>query len=230
MGMSWGKNCVTDFTEIWFIGLAWAKLLKFWPKVNTFKEAIKIVLFWGDFPLKKNKLMTSWQWPVHICSRYTTPAKCSRNMFSVHERSYYEHCEMFSVQVENDTHLGLRSMTYCVYTAQRVRSFWCALSVLIAVCVLSPAHLEYCSRYTSVHTCFGCVLRGRFDHVPAGTVLAGTILFRTLFRLQEMVCTENMFPLELYREQVWTPGIRALVACRCSFSCNQALFFLNFYV
>ena len=21
-----------------------------------------------------------------------------------------------------------------------------------------------------------------------------------------MVCTENMFPLELYREQVWTPG------------------------
>ena len=125
-----------------------------------------------------------------ICSRYTTPAKCSRNMFSVHERSYYEHCEMFSVPIR---------MTYCVYTAQRVRSFWCALSVLIAVCVLSPAHLEHCSRYTSVHTCFGCVLRGRFvprtwfDHVPAGTVLAGTILFRTPFRLQEMVCTENMF-------------------------------------
>ena len=76
-------------------------------------------------------------------------------------------------------------MTYCVYTAQRARSFWCALSVLIAVCVLSPAHLEHCSRYTSVHTCFGCVLRRRFvprtwfDHVPAGTVLAGTILFRT---------------------------------------------------
>ena len=22
-----------------------------------------------------------------------------------------------------------------------------------------------------------------------------------------MVCTENMFPLELYREQVWTPGL-----------------------
>ena len=103
------------------------------------------------------------------------------------------------VQVENGKHLGLRSMTYCVYTAQRVRSFWCALSVLIAVCVLSPAHLEHCSGYMSVHTCFGCVLRGRFvprtwfDDVPAGTVLAGTILFRTPFRLQEMVCTENMF-------------------------------------
>ena len=63
-----------------------------------------------------------------------------------------------SFKVENGTHLGLRSMTYCVYTAQRVRSFWCALSVLIAVCVLSSAHLEHCSWYTSVHTCFGCVL------------------------------------------------------------------------
>ena len=107
-------------------------------------------------------------------------------------------------------------MTYCVYTAQRVRSFWCALSVLTAVCVLSPAHLEHCSRYTSVHTCFGCVLRGRFvprtwfDHVPAGTVLAGTILFRTRSDYKKWcvprTCSENMFPLELYREQVWTPG------------------------
>ena len=122
----------------------------------------------------------SWYTSVHI----TSTVKCSRYPFD---------------QVENGTHLGLRSMTYCVYTAQRVRSFWCALSVLIAVCVLSPAHLEHCSRYTSVHTCFGCVLRGRFvprtwfDHVPAGTVLAGTILFSTPFRLQKMVCTENMF-------------------------------------
>ena len=57
---------------------------------------------------------------------------------------------------------GLRSMTYCVYTAQRVRSFWCALSVLIAVCVLSPAHLVQCSRYRSVHICSGGVLTGSF--------------------------------------------------------------------
>ena len=57
---------------------------------------------------------------------------------------------------------GLRSMTYCVYTAQRVRSFWCALSVLIAVCVLSPAHLVHCSRYRSVHICSGGVLTGSF--------------------------------------------------------------------
>ena len=121
-----------------------------------------------------------------------------------------------SFKVENGTYLGLRSMTYCVYTAQRARSFWCALSVLIAVCVLSPAHLEHCSRYTSVHTCLGCVLRGRFvprtwfDHVPAGTVLAGTILSRTRSDYKKWcvprTCSENMFPLELYREQVWTPG------------------------
>ena len=39
--------------------------------------------------------------PIHICSRYTTPAKCSRNMFSVHERSYYEHCEMFSLPIRS---------------------------------------------------------------------------------------------------------------------------------
>ena len=126
------------------------------------------------------------------CSRYTSvhitsTVKCSRYPF---------------VQVENGTHLGLRSMTYCVYTAQRVRSFWCALSVLIAICMLSPAHLEHCSRYTSVHTCFGCVLRG--------TVLAGTILFRTHSDYKKWcvprTCSENMFPLELYREQVWTPS------------------------
>ena len=48
-------------------------------------------------------------------------------MFSVHERSDCEHCEnvlgMYSFRFKISTHLGLRSMTYCVYTAQRVRSF-----------------------------------------------------------------------------------------------------------
>ena len=157
--------------------------------------------------------------PVHICSRYTTRQNvlgtCSRYT-SVHITSTVKCSRYPFVQVENGTHLGLRSMTYCVCTAQRVRSFWCALSMLIAVCVLSPAHLEHCSRYTSVHTCFGCVLRGRFvprtwfDHVPAGTVLAGTILFRTRSDYKKWcvprTCSENMFPLELYREQAWTPG------------------------
>ena len=64
---------------------------------------------------------------------------------------------------------------------------------------------------------FGGVLRGRFvprtwlDRVPAGTVLAGTRLFRTRSDYKKWcvprTCSENMFPLELYREQVWTPGL-----------------------
>ena len=154
-----------------------------------------------------------------------SPPRARSYMFSVHNpgKMFSEHVlgtrafrlralwNVFGThlfKVENGTHLGLCSMTYCVYTAQRVRSFWCALSVLIAVCVLSPAHLEHCSRYTSVHTCFGCVLRGRFvprtwfDHVPAGTVLPGTILFRTRSDYKKWCvprtcsrwnCTENKY-------------------------------------
>ena len=152
-------------------------------------------------------------------------------MFSVHNpgKMFSEHVlgtrafilrALWNVLGTHSFRLKMASISVCavwriVYT--RVRSFWCALSVLIAVCVLSPAHLEHCSRYTSVHTCFGCVLRGRFvprtwfDHVPAGTVLAGTILFRTRSDYKKWcvprTCSENMFPLELYREQVWTPGM-----------------------
>ena len=90
-----------------------------------------------------------------------------------------------SFRLRIGTHLGLRSMTYCVYTAKCVRSFSRALSVLIAVCVLSPAHLEHVLGFTSFRLRFGGALRGRFiprtwfDCVPAGTVLAGTRLFRT---------------------------------------------------
>ena len=154
--------------------------------------------------------------PVHMFSVHN-PGK----MFSEHVlgtrafilRALWNVLGTHLFKVENGTHLGLRSMTYCVYTAQRVRSFWCALSVLIAVCVLSPAHLEHCSRYTSVHTCFGCVLMGRFvprtwfDHVPAGTVLAETILFRTRSDYKKWCvprtcsrwnCTENK-----YERPVW---------------------------
>ena len=133
-----------------------------------------------------------------ICSRYTYPVKFSRNKFLVHERSDCEHCEMFLVPLRSDlksAHISVCSMTYCVttYTAQRVeiqcarlmRSFQCALSVLIAVCVLSPAQLEHLLSFTSFRLCFGGVLRGQFaprtwfDHVPAGTVLARTQHFRT---------------------------------------------------
>ena len=57
--------------------------------------------------------------------------------------------------------------------------------MLIAVCVLSPAHLEHVLCFTSFRLRFGGVLRGRFvprtcfDRVLAGTVLVGTRLFRT---------------------------------------------------
>ena len=121
------------------------------------------------------------------------------------------------------THLGLRSMT-CVYTAQRVknntrlmRSFQCALSVLIAVCVLSPAQLELVLGFTAFRLRFGGELRGRFvprtwfNRVPAGTVLAGTRLFRTCSDYKKwcVPTSENMFQLEPYREHMWTPGSSA---------------------
>ena len=46
------------------------------------------------------------------------------------------------------------------------------------------------------------------------TVLAGTRLFRTHSDYKKWceprTCSENMFPLELYREQVWTPGLSVI--------------------
>ena len=57
--------------------------------------------------------------------------------------------------------------------------------MLIAVSPLSPAQLEHVLGFTSFRHCFGGELRGRFvprtwfDLVPAGTVVAGTRLFRT---------------------------------------------------
>ena len=61
--------------------------------------------------------------PVHICSRYTTPAKCSRNKFSVHERSDCEHCEMFSVPLRSDlisAHISVCAVWLIVYTLRNV--------------------------------------------------------------------------------------------------------------
>ena len=123
------------------------------------------------------------------------------------------------------THLGLRSMTYCVYTVQRfklksntrlMRSVQRALFVLIAVCVLSPAQLEHVLGFTSFRLHFGGVLNGRFvprtwfDRVPAGTVLEGTQLFRTRSDYKKWcvprTCSRNMFQLEPYREHMWTLG------------------------
>ena len=61
--------------------------------------------------------------PVHICSRYTTPAKCSRNKFSVHERSDCEHCEIFSVPLRSDlksAHISICAVWLIVYTLRNV--------------------------------------------------------------------------------------------------------------
>ena len=83
-----------------------------------------------------------------------------------------------------------------------MRSFYRALSVLIAVCVLSPAQLEHVLGFTSFRLRFGGVLRRRFvprtwfDRVPAGTVLAGTRLFRTRSDYKKWcvprTCSENV--------------------------------------
>ena len=69
-----------------------------------------------------------WKWledhvgPVHIGSRYTTPAKCSRNKFSVHE-CFCEHCEMFSVPLRSDlklAHISICAVWLIVYTLRNV--------------------------------------------------------------------------------------------------------------
>ena len=95
----------------------------------------------------------------------------------------------------------------------------CAMCDVILTCTLhadsglraKPRPLEHVLGITSFRLRFGGVLRGRFvprtcfDRVPAGTRL-----FRTRSdykkRCVPRTCSENMFPLELYREQVWTPG------------------------
>ena len=76
--------------------------------------------------------------------------------------------------------------------------------MLIAVCVLSPDHLEHVLGFTSFRLRFGGVLRGRFvprtcfDRVPAGTVLAGTRLYRIRSDYKKWcvprTCSEKMFP------------------------------------
>ena len=146
--------------------------------------------------------------PVHICSRYTTPAKCSRNKFSVHKHSDCEHCEMFSVPLRSDlksAHISVCAVWLIVYTLRNVwghinpfsvQSLWrfqnlawngltCTLRGDSGLRATSPAQLEHVLGFTSFRLRFGGVLRGWFvprtwfDCVPAGTVLAGTRLFRT---------------------------------------------------
>ena len=65
----------------------------------------------------------------------------------------------------------------------------------------------------SVHERSDFVLRGRFvprtwfDRVPAGTVLAGTRLFRTRSDYKKWCVPRTCSRWKLYREQVWMPGM-----------------------
>ena len=122
------------------------------------------------------------------------------------------------------THFGLRSMTYCIYmyTAQHVRSFYRALSMLIAVCVLSPAQLEHVLGFTSFRLHFGGVLRGRFvprtrfDRVPAGTVLAGTQLFRTRSDCKKWCVPRTMWTPGVMLQSTFPPNLFALNCLPCA--------------
>ena len=79
--------------------------------------------------------------------------------------------------------------------------------MLIVVCVLSPAqlHVEHDLSFTAFRLRFVGVLRGQFvqrtwfDRVPAGTVLAGTQLFRTRSDYKKWCVPrtyyEKMFPV-----------------------------------
>ena len=119
---------------------------------------------------------------------------------------------------------GLRSLTSMHYTAQRENSLVGMIDRLTLghnawspqLCT-KPRPLEHVLGTTAFRLRFGGVLRGWFvprtwfDHVPAGTVLAGTVPARTRSDYKKWcvprTCSENMFPLELYREQVWMPGM-----------------------
>ena len=119
---------------------------------------------------------------------------------------------------------GLRSLTSMHYTAQRENLLVGMIDRLTLghnthspqLCA-KPRLLEHVLGTIAFRLRFGCVLRGWFvprtwfDQVPAGTVLAGTVPARTRSDYKKWcvprTCSENMFPLELYREQVWTPGM-----------------------
>ena len=118
---------------------------------------------------------------------------------------------------------GLRSLTSMHYTAQRENLLVGMIDRLTLghntrspqLCA-KPRPLEHVLGTIAFRLRLGGVLRGWFvprtwfDHVPAGTVLAGTVPPRTRSDYKKCcvprTCSENMFPLELYREQVWTPG------------------------
>ena len=176
--------------------------------------------------LKKFKIILG---PVHICSRYRYPVHLFSEQvlgtYAFRLRDQWIVLSTIAFRFVIGTIRGLRSLTSMHYTAQPENlspndwqadpGSWRARAA--AVC-LAPPSRTYVLGTIASRLRFGGVLRGRFvprtwfDRVPAGTVLAGTRLFRTRSDYKKWcvglprTCSENMFPLELYREQVWTPG------------------------
>ena len=96
---------------------------------------------------------------VHICFRYTTPGKnvleTSSRYTSVQIASTVK---LFLVPLRSDlksAHISVCAVWLIVYT---LRNVWDhsnnALSVLVVVCVLSPAQLEHVSPFHIVQTSF----------------------------------------------------------------------------
>ena len=66
---------------------------------------------------------------VHICSRYMTPAKWSRNKFSVHELSDCEHCKIFLVPLRSDIKSAHISVCVVWLIAYTLRNVWGHINV-----------------------------------------------------------------------------------------------------
>ena len=165
--------------------------------------------------------------PVHICFRYRYPMHLfSEQVLGTYAFRLRDHWIVLGTMAFRfviGTIHGLRSLTSMHYTAQRENSLVGMIDRLTLghnarspqLCT-KPRPLEHVLGTTAFRLRFGGVLRGWFvprtwfDHVPAGTVLAGTVPARTRSDYKKWcvprTCSRNMFPLELYQEQVWTPG------------------------
>ena len=134
--------------------------------------------------------------PVHICSRYRYPMHLfseqvlGTNAFRL--RDHWIVLGTIAFRFVIGTIHGLRSLTSMHYTAQRENSLVGMIDRLTLghnvrspqLCT-KPRPLEHILGTTAFRLRFGGVLRGWlvprtwFDHVPAGTVLAGTVPART---------------------------------------------------
>ena len=133
------------------------------PVFLWYRKHFKIHGIWklGDFRLASNTFLNEFTNEVFlgpfICSRYTTPAKCSSNKFSVHERSDCEHWNV----------LGTPSFRFKIGTSSRSAQYdllciHCATCEVILTCTLradsglraKPCQVRTCSQFHIVQTSF----------------------------------------------------------------------------